>query len=173
MSDRQQDIPAIEFVPNGSGMLVVEPQPQPLPAAERARAITAARVVLHQLDTDADGRLSGEEAGRLSHGAVALIVAEARQSLRAYNAQVYPWMARQSSVIDDVPLFNRDMLITALRGNDTLGRLTREDLDRTITEALPGGVGNVTLAQECREHPELPCLPVGRRVSIHLDGPTI
>lgn len=173
MDKQPQDTPVIEFVPNGQGLLVAEPQPPELPPAARARAMTVARVVLHRLDANADGRVSGEEAGSLTHLTTAQIVAGVRVDLRNFNAQVPPWLRRDSQVIDDTVVFNRDALVTAMRNHPELGRLRRQDIDQAIAEALPYGVDSVTLAQECRNHPELPCLPAGRRVAVHLDGPTI
>lgn len=173
MPQQDQNSPIIEFVPNGQGMLVLEPQPPALPPAAHARAMTAARLVLHALDSNADGRLTGEEAGSLTHLNTAQIVAQTRAELRAHNAGIYPWLARDSEVIDDAVVLNSDLLVTAMRNNTDLGQLRRQDLHQAIREALPYGVDTVTLSQECRNHPELPCLPAGNRVMVHLDGPTI
>lgn len=145
----------------------------PLSAAERARVMTQARTLLHGIDQNADGVISEADLQNTLHEPMAAILLGIRQQLSTHNEQTFPWLAKQSQMIENITLFSRDQLIDALQNNEELSGLSRQDIDTVITDALPGGVHTITLAQECQTHRELPCLPVGDRVMVHLHGPAI
>lgn len=171
--EKSIDVPPIEFIPDGEGMLVPATPAQPLTAAQHARTMTAARVILHAIDADSDGVITEPDVAEIMHTPMAAILVETRQELKNYNAQVLPWLSQQSTMLPNIVLFSREQLVDALATNEQLQGLSPKDLDQAITDALPGGVKTITLADECRTHRELPCLPVGERVLVHLSGPAI
>ena len=166
--------PILSFIPNGDGTSRVEQEPAALPPAQLARAMTAARLVLHGMDTNADGRIDQNDAiDAITQRATNEYTRDVQRLLELSNRQRFPWMREDSVVLDNQPLFDRNSLVEVLHMNPALRGLRRHELDQAITEALPGGVATITLADECRDHPELPCLPLRDRVLVHRDGPTI